>query len=245
MMFSWNDRTRQWMEDASAWTGYCKNLARLLLDHIPVRGSLCDMGCGLGLVDFELAPSIGEITCVDVADYAVESVRARAERLGVNNITAVKGDGLETEGRWDTILALFHGSSDRICRKYLSMANDRLIFVTHGGGWGHTGPGGVRIPRCSSVAKDSAWLDGQGVVYTLVTGELEFGQPHRSFEDAVAYHREFNRKAPEDELIPYVRKAVRETGRDDFPLYTPKKRDFGMFVIRRGDNGAYLSRSDR
>ena len=34
--------------------------------------------------------------------------------------------------------------------------------------------------------------------------------------------------------------GVSQTGRADFPLYTPKTRDFGIFVIRREDNANFF-----
>ncbi len=243
MMFSWNDQTCRWLEDASEWTGYNKSLARLLLEHIPRRDSLCDIGCGLGLVDLELARDIRAVTCVDIADYAVEYLRRRAAESGADNITVKKSDGMALSGRWDTVLALFHGSVDLVCRKYLSMADDRLLFVTHSSQYSVTGPESYRVRKSSNVPGDSQWLDTSGVVYTLHNAALAFGQPHRSFEDAVTYHRTFSNGAPEDELREYVKGCVQETGRDDFPFFTQKVRRFGIFVIRREDNEDYLARN--
>ena len=38
---------------------------------------------------------------------------------------------------------------------------------------------------------------------------------------------------PEAELRDYVQAHVVETRREDFPLYTPKQRRFGIFTIRK------------
>ena len=73
-------------------------------------------------------------------------------------------------------------------------------------------------------------------VTLCLRGELEFGQPHRSLEEAAAYVRTFTKKVPEEELLPWVQAHAVPTGREDFPLYTPKKRGFGIFVIGRKEN---------
>lgn len=235
MFFQWNARTFGWMLEASAYTGYHCDLARLLLKYIP-GGTLCDIGCGMGLVDFELAGHLHEITCVDISPAAVDFINGRAQALGVENISALCVDGSELAGQWDTVMALFHGTVETVCEKYLRLARDRLILVTHGSGEGSTGPEGYRVRKCCDVAGTAAWLDGNGYRYRLEEETLEFGQPHRNFEEAVDFARTFSRNAPEDALLEYVRSSVVETGREDFPLYTPKKRSFGIFVIGRTEN---------
>ena len=56
MKIVWNEQSVQWFRRASDYTGYSRNLAKLLLEDLPQGGTLCDMGCGSALVDFELAP---------------------------------------------------------------------------------------------------------------------------------------------------------------------------------------------
>lgn len=237
MFFEWNEQTLAWLLDAADYTGYDRNMARLLRKSIPDGGTLCDMGCGMGLVDFELAAHLREVTCVDISPFAVEFISSRAREKGIGNLSALCMDGREVTGQWDTVMALFHGAVETVCEKYLRLARDRLILVTHGSAVGSTGPKGYRVRKGCDVAGTAAWLDAGGYRYQLEEGELEFGQPHRSFEDAVDFVRAFSRSAPEETLREYVRSTVIETGREDFPLYSPKKRKFGIFAIRREDNG--------
>ena len=105
-----------------------------------------------------------------------------------------------------------------------------------GEGWDHV----TVAVTCENADAAAAWLDAHGWTYTRTDGVLEFGQPHRSMEDAVestaAFHREWDRTT----LEARVRESVQETGREDFPLYTPKTRSFGLFVIPRAGNEQHL-----
>ena len=236
MLFEWNEQVAQRWREASAYTGYDRNLASLLLPLLTGCGTLCDIGCGLGLVDLELAPHFREITCVDISGDALGELQKQIAEQSVKNIRTVCAEGMRASGQWDAVMALFHGEPEEIVPAYMEKARDRFLLVVHGSPYGTTGPKEYRIRKCCDTESTAAWLDANGYCYTLQTGELEFGQPHRSFEDAVDYTRTFSRDAPEEEIARHVRETVTETGRDDFPLYTPKKRSFGIFLLRKSEN---------
>lgn len=235
MLFEWNEQTFRWFWDASEYTSYNRNMAKLLLPKLEDCETLCDMGCGMGLVDLELAPHFREITCVDISERATANLRDRAARSGIGNIRVLRSDGMAAEGRWDAVMALFHGDVETVGENYLEKAAKKLVLVVHGSAYGSTGPEKYRVRKCCDVEHTKAWLEREGYPYELELASLEFGQPHRSFEDALAYTRTFSKAAPEDELLAYVKQAVQETGRADFPLYTPKQRRFGIFTIRKKD----------
>ena len=206
MLFEWNEQTFRWFWDASEYTGYNREMAKLLLPHLAGCETLCDA-----------------------------NVRRRAEEAGMVNLRTICADGLAAEGRWDGVMALFHGDVENMGENYLEKADRRLILVVHGSPYGSTGPEKYRVRKCCDVDHTRAWLERHGYPYRLELAALEFGQPHRSFADAVAYTRTFSGNAPEKELLAYVREHVVETGREDFPLYTPKQRRFGIFEIRKED----------
>ena len=234
MHYAWGDKTIGWLYDAAEYTGFYRNLAALLLPEIKLRGTLCDMGCGMALADMALADQISSITCVDVNGPALTFAQSEARRRGIGNIDFRLSDGLAVEGRWDTVMALFHGRVDKICAAYLAKAGDRLICVTHGSGIRHAGA------FCENADEAAAWLDAGGWTYTRTDGVLEFGQPHRSLEEAMestaAFHKDWDRET----LEANVRGKVQETGREDFPWYTPKTRSYGIFVIPRAGNAHLL-----
>lgn len=55
MNFDWNPRTIQWYEDANSYSGFFKKVAQRIAPKLQGYFTLCDIGCGLGLLDLELS----------------------------------------------------------------------------------------------------------------------------------------------------------------------------------------------
>ena len=175
VMIVWNDRSVRWFRSASDYTGYNKKLAEILLKHIPSRKTLCDLGCGSGLIDLELAKHIEHITCVDISQGAIHAVEQQAKEQGLTNLTALCMDADQAQGEWETVLALFYGGTD-VFSRYFPLAKDQLILVVHGTQAGSFGPKGHRVAKCFDTDGVRAYLDALGVTYHLQELELEYGQ---------------------------------------------------------------------
>lgn len=234
-MIIWNEESNRWLRDASEYTGYNRELSQMLLEYLPTGGTLCDMGCGNGLVDFELAPYFREITCVDISAGAVNAVSERAAELGVKNLTAVRANGETFEGAWDCVTALFHGGPETFDR-YFGKTRDTLLIAVHASRVGDLGPEKYRVRRCSDVTDMKEYLNEKHVRYLLKETALEYGQPLKSLEEAERFVRTYTLPPEAEELREYLKQNLQETGRKDFPYYLPKKRRFGLFVIRKSEN---------
>ncbi|MDO4540596.1 MAG: class I SAM-dependent methyltransferase [Syntrophomonadaceae bacterium] len=208
-----------------------------MLEHIPCRGSLCDVGCGAGLIDYELAPHFESITCVDVSRDAVASVEQGAKRRGIKNISTRCMDADKLDGQWDTVLALFYGGTDFFA-KYYPLAKDRLILATHGARKANFGPDGRKIVKCFDVAGVKQKLDELGVKYGLWVLEMEYGQPLTSLPEAEAFVKAYSMPMEQAELDEYLQAKLVSTGDEKFPYYLPNLKKFGVFVIRKDENGA-------
>lgn len=235
MLIVWNDRSVRWFRNASEYTGYNKKLAEILLEYIPSRKSLCDMGCGTGLIDLELAKHIEKITCIDVSPEAINAVEQQAKELGLTNITAQCMDASQAEGEWETVLALFHGGRE-VFSKYFPLARDQLILGAHGSLKGSFGPENRRAPKCFDTNGVREYLDSLGVKYHLREVELEYGQPLMDRQDAEAFVTAYTMPMEPGELDAYLQEHLEDTDDPRFPYYLPKKRRMGLFVIRRDEN---------
>ena len=238
MMIVWNERSVRWFRNASEHTGYNKKLAEIILEQIPSRKSLCDMGCGAGLIDFELASQIEQITCVDISQEAVSAVERQAQELGLTNVTAKCMDGTKAEGQWETVMALFHGGKE-VFSKYFHLAKDQLILGAHGSLTGSFGPEGRKVMKCFDTNAVRDYLDSLGVKYHLQELSLEYGQPMESWQDAQEFVSAYTMPMEQDELNAYLEEKLEETGNERFPYYLPKKRSMGLFVIRRDENAQF------
>ncbi len=234
-MIVWNEQSVRWFRSASEYTGYNRSLAALLLEYLPSGGTLCDMGCGCALIDFELAPHFQEITCVDIDPEAAAAVRRQAESRGISNLHAVHADGTTLDGHWDAVMALYHGGADAFDR-YYEKAEQTLLLVTRRNRAGNFGPENRRIEKCTDIAGIAGYLNSRGIRYTLREAAIEFGQPFESMEDARLFIQAYAMPTGSEELDRYLERSLQSTGRTDYPYYLPKTRELGIFVIRRSDN---------
>lgn len=238
MMIVWNERSVRWFRHASEYTGYNKKLAEIILEQIPSRKSLCDMGCGAAQIDFELAKTIEQITCIDISQVVIDAVEQQAKQLGVTNLTAECMDASKAQGEWETVLALFHGGTN-VIPKYLPLAKDQLILASHGSLIGGFGPEHRKVTKCFDTNGTKAYLDEIGVKYHLRQVELEYGQPFADLQDAAEFVTAYSKSMEKDKLDAYLQEHLEHTGDPRFPYYLPKKKNLGLFVIRRDENAQF------
>jgi ubiquinone/menaquinone biosynthesis C-methylase UbiE len=82
-----------------------------LLDDLRLRtraggaGRLLDLACGTGQIAFPLAPSFAEVWALDQEPDAIEFARAKALRLGVDNVRWIAGraEDLDADGAFDLV----------------------------------------------------------------------------------------------------------------------------------------------
>lgn len=235
MHIKWNDQSRKWFENASEYTGYNKLLAEKLKKYIPCGGSLCDIGCGAGLFDYEMAEHCSSITCVDISPEAIAQVKDGAAARGIGNISALCADAATLDGTWDTVTALFFGGS-QFFEKYFPLARERLIILTHAERKGKFGPEGHQVMKCSDIASTKEYLEGLGLKYTHEYAALEYGQPLSDMDEARAFVRAYSRPMSDETLEAYLAEKLEKTGNAKWPYYLPNLKEFGIFVIRRDEN---------
>lgn len=233
----WNDQEIKWFHSASEYTDYNKKLAALIMEHAKLGGTLCDIGCGAGLVDIEMAPYFEHITCVDIGKKAIESIQRDVKELGISNVTACCQKGETLEGTWDNVLTVFHGGSD-IFEKYYKYAKDRLIIITHDKKSERFGQRDKHNYYYNAAGTKES-LDQMGIVYDMIDVEMEHGQPFENLEEAKQFFEHYVKFDTEEETRQYMKEHLVETGDKKYPYYQPKKKKFGMFVIRRDKNEGF------
>ena len=233
----WNDQEIKWFHNASEYTDYNTKLANLILCHAKVGGTLCDIGCGAGLVDLIMAPHFEHITCVDIGEKAIESIQNDVKEMEISNITALCQRGETLQGQWDNVITIFHGSSD-VFQKYFQYATDRMIIISHdkkSERFGHKD----KHNHFYNASGTKEALDKMGIKYDMINTEIEHGQPFVDLEDAKNFFEHYVKFDTEEETLKYMKEHLVETGDAKYPYYQPKKKKFGMFVIRRSQNEGF------
>jgi SAM-dependent methyltransferase len=234
----WGERAARWFVNASEYTGYHRELADILLAFMQPGGTLCDLGCGIGLIDFALADHLKQITCVDISAEALEILEAEAARRRIGNITALRADAATLEGQWDDGLMLFfHGTLTDNIAHFLRLFRRRLFYIVHADPIDPQRDHRPERTKCSSVSAIQGDLDRQRINYQLFHHALEYGQPFGSLEEAIDFTRAY-RLCPQGKEEGFLKARLRpaQKTREGYQYYLPHTKRFGMFIIGREDN---------
>ena len=130
-MYHWTEDMIRFMEDASAYGDYHRNLAEALLPFLTGTEHICDAGCGLGDLSIALSPVIPQITAVDIKAQAVECLREKCRLRGIGNISILEGDIrlLSPETPYDGMVFCFFGMSEEILEIGKQQCRGRIISI--------------------------------------------------------------------------------------------------------------------
>jgi len=228
VIFTWNADTVRWYHAAAAYTGYYQKLAARLAPLLRRQERFCDMGCGLGLIDLELAALVDDITCVDISETAIAALQDAARARSIGNIRAIQGDAETLPGRWDTIYLSFFSSSH--LERFATRAGRLLVVV---GGTSQQGffPEKYRTKERNTIEREKAYLAENGWPYTLTQAPMEFGQPFENRDDARAFVRTYAPGIPDDELEAFLAQRLEATQSPRWPLFFSRVREVGIFEV--------------
>jgi tRNA G37 N-methylase Trm5 len=228
MLFTWNSDITGWYLNASEYTGFYKNLAKEIAPKLNGFKTLCDLGCGLGLFDFEIYPLMDQIDCIDLNETALSSIQERAEKHGIYNIHTRISDCFTVSGEWDIVFMSFFGSLelDRflpLCKKLIAVigvTSEPVMFPRQNGSG-----------RKNTVDDTIAYLNGKNLQYNLTYKQYEFGQPFVSKRDAEKFIRTYSPDSSDKEMNDFLTSRLSETGKADFPYYMPRMKPVGIFEL--------------
>ncbi len=233
-MFVWNEEMVRFLRDASEYGDYYRRLAAWIVPHLKGADHLCDAGCGLGYLTLELSNYVNHITAVDSCEIALQTLREKARNK--QNIHILSGnikDFTPTE-KYEAMVFSFFGKMEEIhpiakqqCRGTVFLFKKN--YVNH-----RFTPGEYRAGD-DSYANAVNWLEKKRIPFIGQTLSLEMGQPLRSLEEARRFFALYSRGDREEITDAFLQTRLLETGRQDFPLYLPQKREVGCLRFAAAD----------
>jgi len=190
---------------------------------------LCDVGCGLGRLDFEIAPFVSEIFAIDMSENAIKLLKAEVDRTGVTNLHARHGDATALDDTFDVILMSLYGAID--AQYYINHCRRKIIRITGAGTHSGLYPARHRRNTKNAVPIVQKELAKLGVTFDLDLCSFEFGQPLKTWENAVQFVLSNAPEADTDEINEFLNEKITHTGRVDFPYYLPYQKELGIFII--------------
>lgn len=228
MNFKWDPNTIKWYQEANAYSQFFKNIAELITPRLEGCSSLCDIGCGLGLIDLELSEKLTNITCIDINEFALNSLKANIAERKIANIEPQLMDCDDISGHWDVIYTSFFGS--RNPEKFLPFCKKQISVVEKK----ETSPS--TIAKYKSFHRNTydqvvAALNEKDILFTLTEVSFEFGQPLTSVAEGKKFIQNNYPNVNDEDLNNYLTQTLIETNKADYPFYLPKRKSLGIFEI--------------
>ncbi len=228
MDYFWTEERVNWYLTASSQSSFHRRLAEYLRPYLRPEDRVADLGCGLGRLDLELAPFVAHITCVDRDPGVLGLLEWEAEARGLDNLSLLCRDPEELEDQFDTVVMCFFGTSLSLMLRCAALARRRLIRIMNAAPTPAHMSAEARQETPDEVANV---LERAGLPFRLLRLRLDFGQPLRSREEGLHFLLDYHPDFLPAQCQRILDRDARPTGDPRFPLYLPKEKELGIFVV--------------
>ena len=231
--FFWSEETLRWYQSAAAYGNYHAELAKLVAPAFRDCKTVCDLGCGTGLLSLALLRRLPRITALDRDTDALSALSAQAGEQPGLSIRQADAMALSPEDRWDGLLLSFFGriSVDGHFRYFMEHCNRTLVCIVNTSVKSSFSATGVSSMKKEYSDQVERFLTERGIPYTRQDAALEFGQPLNDLEDARRFIRHYS---PPGCAVTDDEGLVRQLERlPDGRWYLPHRKKIGIFVINK------------
>lgn len=161
---------------------------------------------------------------------ALALLAENCRKRGAANIDIRCGDiaRLPPEQPYDAMVFCFFGHIEEILTISAAQCRGTVLAVMRNDGC-HRFSAAQGAVRHGGYPRGAAELTARGIPFHAVERELPMGQPFRTIDDARRFFQLYRRP---DDTTPvtddFLRQRLTATGREDFPLYLPQNRRFGL-----------------
>jgi precorrin-6B methylase 2 len=244
MDFIWNEKTITWFQAASTYTGFHSRLASLVRPYIEDCATICDIGCGLGLIDLELANDVQSVVCIDQNEAAIKALNELIRSRGARNVVARVADVNELAvEKHDAVILSFFGSSVDAITHFMTFCDKRMILIVHETPSSANRVNAVSLrPKPLGADEVRGFLTERGMPFKKLSAVIEFGQPFKSLDDAKDFILVYASATSEaagvcdagdrgERLYDDMEKRLVETRLPNYPLYLPKPKEVAVFIV--------------
>lgn len=228
--YHWTAQRVQFMADAASYGAFAAQIAEAVAAEVPVRGHICDAGCGTGWLATALARRFAAVTAVDTSADALSVLRAKH----VPNLEIVQADLFQyaPPEPFDAMVFCFFGSIGQTLEIARRCCRGTVVLVKRSHPERQFAAGSPHR-NTTSYAEDD--LAARGIPYRVRTLRVEMGQPLRTEADAVRFVQACS-DAPE--LVDpedVIRRLEPIDGHPEFRFYLPREREIGLFSFEIND----------
>ena len=235
-MIAWDPQILHWFLEASAHTGYHRDLAALLWARLGHFATAFDLGAGSGALSLELARLGVRVTAVEVQKAATDHLKALVSAAGLDDrVQVIQGDWTRLAGPPAEVGILSYCNG--VCEQWQALQRlcQKRLVVLKGASSGPAPLFGMkgfpaRTPkdRHESAASIRAALKGYGVTFTEEPHFRDFGQVLADQADL----EDFLRRYYGERIAARVQEAAALCERlPDGRLYLPRQRQSALFLV--------------
>jgi len=206
-----------------------------MLEDLPEKPSVCDVGCGIGALTLQLAPSCSRITALDLNPKPVACLAETLSRENIQNVTALAGDFLtlpEPEKPFDGAVFCLAGGVETFLETGFRWA-DTLFFVENATSQRSFSSVG-RQNKETYFNEDLNLLKQMGVPHSYRFFNAPFGQVFTDRADAEAFMHHYNKGESEESIQAALNARLEALDHPDFKFYMPNEKPLLMITIRKG-----------
>lgn len=193
-MYRWKPEMIRFMQNASEYGIYHKQLASIIAEQIPQSSTVCDVGCGLGYLSIELSKLVKQVTAIDINKDVIDILNVNKDNGRIQNMTAVCADihSFVPQEKFDAMVFCFFGKTDEVFEIVKAKCRGKAFVISRS--WGEH--------RFSVTPQSADKLTAQKVCEVLKEKKIPFkaesfsaqmGQPFESREDAVLFFNTYNK----------------------------------------------------
>ena len=233
----WHKDMIRFMTDASEYGDYYRQLTEKMQPWLTSDMHICDAGSGLGYLSLALAPYVRQVTAVEKHPDAAAVLSNNCQRLSIPNVISRCGsiDEVLPAEKYDAMVFCFFGG----IRHTLELAKQQCrgdVFVFTRNYRNHRFSAGNLPTGWDGYPEFKNLLEELAIPFHQQTLAPEFGQPFRNLRDARRFFELYS-KDQETSMVTeeFLRNKLVETGREDFPWYSPHQRQIAFLHFSAND----------
>lgn len=240
------------LKQSGEFTSFYEKLALLVAPYLDTAWDLADFGCGLALLDFEIASKVKSITAIDIEPKILaevdnmidEELYSGNESVGIIETLQADTSNLSEDMRWDVVLFNFYNVPFEELDELISRANRRAIIIVDGKESNmkfHP----KSVTRNAYTAPDlEKHFNEKGYKFKKEVVEMQFGYPFKTLGDVQRFLEHYQEEeisndaalnvdvsSNPEKLLASIEERIIKTNRYDYPYYLPKSVSVGVFVI--------------
>ena len=233
----WHKDMIRFMTDASEYGDYYQQLTEKMLPWLRKDMHICDAGSGLGYLSLALAPHVRQVTAVEKHPDASAVLTDNCRKHQIGNVISRCGsiDDVLSAEKYDAMVFCFFGG----IRHTLELAKQQCrgdIFVFTRNYRNHRFSAGNLPTGWEGYPEFRTLLEELAIPFQQQTFAPEFGQPFQDLRDARRFFELYSKDREASMLTDeFLKGKLIETGREDFPWYSPHQRQIAFLYFSAND----------